>query len=245
MHGLAMYVASFLVAMGLGLGASSAAAADLVLIVDASTEMPWAQLQRNQVLAGLHWDLGQALAKQLGRDLRFLVLPRKRIARALEAGDGDLVCGLLPKWFAGPFDWSLPVLPDGELILSLASATAPKAISELRGKPLGTVSGFVYPELEQTLGEGFVREDAPNAAANLRKLNLGRMQYAVSNQLYVDYQRHQGALKVALNPDFMLASYVMPCALSRRSQIKLDALNQAITQLERSGALHQMSSAYR
>jgi polar amino acid transport system substrate-binding protein len=222
-----------------------ALAADLVMIVDASTEMPWAQLQKNQVLAGLQQDLGQALAKQLGRDLRFLVLPRKRIAKALEAGEADLVCGLLPKWFAGPFDWSLPLLPDGELILSLASAAQPKTLADLHGRPLGTVNGFVYPELEQTLGQGFVREDAPNAAANLRKLNLGRMQYAVVNQLYADYQRRQGAIKVALNPDLLLSRYVMPCALSRRSKVKLDELNQAITQLEKGGALQRMIGAYR
>lgn len=223
----------------------SATAAGLVMIVDASTEMPWAQLQKSQLVAGLQRDLGQALGQQLGRDVSFLVLPRKRIATALQAGEGDIVCGMLPQWFAGPFDWSLPLLPDGELILSLASAAPPKAIGDLHGRPLGTVSGFVYPELEQTLGQGFVREDAPNAAANLRKLNLGRMQYAVVNQLYADYQRRQGTIKTALNPDLLLAHYVMPCALSRRSEIKLDTLNRAITQLEKSGALHRMIGAYR
>ncbi len=246
MRGLAACVAElFLVAMGIGAASTNAAAADLVLIVDASTEMPWAQLQKNQVLSGIHRDLGLALSKQLGREPKFMVLPRKRIAKALEAGEGDLVCGLLPKWFAGPFDWSQPLMPDGELILSLASAAQPKTLADLRGQALGTVSGFAYPELEQTLGKGFVREDAPNAAANLRKLNLGRMQYAVSNQLYADYQRRQGVIKVALHPDFLLERYVMPCALSRRSEIKLDELNHAIDLLDKSGALQRMISSYR
>ncbi|MCV2370414.1 substrate-binding periplasmic protein [Roseateles oligotrophus] len=217
----------------------------LRVIVDTSTEMPWARLQNRQVVAGLHLDLGNALAGQLGRDARFLVLPRKRVAAALESGEGDIVCALLPQWFAGPFDWSLPVLPDGEVILSLRSAVRPRTLGDLRGLPLGTVNGFVYPDLERALGSDFVREDAPNAGANLRKLNLGRMQHAVANQLYVEYQRRQGVLTAALHPDFQLSRYVMPCALSRRSGLKLNELNRAITRLESSGALTRMLNSYR
>ncbi len=89
---------------------------------------------------------------------------------------------MLPEWFAGPFDWSQPMLPEGEVILTAARAKRPSSLADLRGLTIGTVHGFVYPELEQALGSGFVREDAPNAAANLRKLNQGRMDYAVSNQ---------------------------------------------------------------
>ncbi|WP_310388563.1 transporter substrate-binding domain-containing protein [Roseateles sp.] len=106
---------------------------------------------------------------------------RTRLA-ALERGQGDLVCAMLPEWFAGPFDWSQPMLPEGEVILTAARAKRPSSLADLRGLTIGTVHGFVYPELEQALGSGFVREDAPNAAANLRKLNQGRMDYAVSNQ---------------------------------------------------------------
>jgi polar amino acid transport system substrate-binding protein len=241
--GVAVFVAGLFFACAAQ--AASEARPALVVIVDASTEMPWAQLQNKQVAAGLHHDLGHALAMQLGRDARFLVLPRKRIAGALEQNEGDIVCAMLPKWFAGPFDWSAPLLPDSEVILSLRSAARPLNLTALRGLPIGTVNGFAYPDLEQALGSDFVREDAPNAGANLRKLNLGRMQYAVVNQRYLEYQRRQGAVKVDLHPDFLLSRYVMPCALSRRSSIKLKELDQAIFQLESSGALSRMLDAYR
>ncbi|MCV2359891.1 transporter substrate-binding domain-containing protein [Paucibacter sp. TC2R-5] len=217
----------------------------LRVIVDSSTEMPWAQLQADQVMAGLHLDLGLALAEQLGREAQFLVLPRKRIAAALTQGQGDIVCALRPQWFAGPFDWSQPLLPEAELILSAARAKRPRTLTDLSGLTIGTVNGFVYPELDQALGSGFVREDAPNAGANLRKLNQGRMDYAVSNQRYAEFQRRQGVLSLALHPDFVLSRHAGSCALSRRSEVKLEQLNQAITALEKSGALSRMAAAYR
>ncbi|MDC8770405.1 substrate-binding periplasmic protein [Roseateles albus] len=243
MRGVAVFVTGLLfIAAAQAAGSARPA---LRVIVDSSTEMPWAQLQADRVTAGLHHDLGLALAEQLGREAQFLVLPRKRMATALEQGQGDIVCALVPKWFAGPFDWSQPMLPDGVLILSAARAKRPSTVSDLRGLTIGTVNGFVYPELEQALGSGFVREDAPNAGANLRKLNQGRMDYAVSNQRYVEFQRRQGVLSLALHPDFVLSRHTNSCALSRRSEVKLEQLNQAITALEKSGALSRMADAYR
>jgi hypothetical protein len=39
---------------------------------------------------------GLALAAKLGREAHFLLLPRKRIAMALESGQADLLCLYLP-----------------------------------------------------------------------------------------------------------------------------------------------------
>ncbi|MCV2351487.1 substrate-binding periplasmic protein [Paucibacter sp. Y2R2-4] len=217
----------------------------LVFAVDASTHLPWAELQDNELRRGIHRDLGEALSAQLGLQTRFLVLPRKRIAERLEQGQADIACAYLPQWLAGPFDWSEPFLPDTELILSLRSAAMPRQLLDLAGKPIGTVNGFFYPELQKQLGAGFVREDGPTMDANLRKLEAGRMQYAVASQLFVDYQRRSGGLKLDLHPDFKVSQLAMACALSRRSELKLDRLNRAIAEFSASGAWGRLLARYR
>eukprot|EP01136_Pigoraptor_vietnamica_P037969 Opistho-1_new@106651 len=80
------------------LWAAPAWAAELVVLVDASTEMPWAEVQEESVLGGLHRDVGEALAQRLGREARFLVLPRKRLGEALQRGQGDVTCAMQPAW---------------------------------------------------------------------------------------------------------------------------------------------------
>jgi hypothetical protein len=64
------------------------AVAPLTMVVDTSAVMPEARIEGSRVLAGLHADLGAALAKQLGRPVQMRALPRKRIARATTRAPG-------------------------------------------------------------------------------------------------------------------------------------------------------------
>lgn len=225
--------------------AAPAWAAELVVLVDASTEMPWAEVQDEGVGQGLHRDLGEALAQRLGREARFLALPRKRLGEALLRGPGDLTCAMQPAWLPGDFHWSRRFLPDVELLLTLRSAPRPASVQSLSGQAIGTISGFVYPELQRQLGAGFVRDDAPNASANLRKLNIGRMQHATLNLLYVDYQRRQGLLTAPLHPYLVLSANKTQCALSRRSSLALADLDRALTGLVNDGTLDKLLGRYR
>jgi len=236
----------FLAGLGLSLILSvRAGPAALVFAVDASTELPWAELVDDQIRSGIHLELARGLADHLGRSYRVQVLPRKRIPERLESGQVDLSCAYLPQWLAGPFDWSQPFLADNELILSLRSAALPRQVQDLAGKPIGTVNGFAYPELERQLGAGFVREDAPTLSTSLRKLERGRMQYAVVNEIYVNYQRRQGLLMLDLHPDFKVSPLKLACALSRRSDLKRATLNRAIADFSASGALDRLLARYR
>ena len=219
-------------------------AADLMVLVDASTEMPWAQLQEDRIVAGIHHDLGKALALRLGRKPRFLVLPRKRIAQALESGVGDLVCATTPAWQPGPFDWSRPFLPHVELLVSLRSARRLNSVAELAGVPIGTVNGFAYPELERALGQDFVRDDAPNASANLRKLALGRIQHATISRSFLDYQLQQGLLNVQLAPHLVLRSFLTQCAVSRRASVSVAEVDQAIAAQAADGEWTRLMTRY-
>src|SRR6185503_12432594 len=110
---------------------ASARAADLVVLVDTSTEMPLAEINGGLLRGGIHFDLAQALARKLNRDLVTQVLPRKRIAMALESGQGDLLCLYLPQWLPGHYHWTKPFFPQTELLVSALTAPAPLELSDL------------------------------------------------------------------------------------------------------------------
>ena len=215
------------------------------MLVDASTEMPWSLRQGETVVGGIHRELGDLLAERLGRTAQFKALPRKRLAGALARGEGDFICVSQPAWLPGPFDWSRPVLPLVEVLVSLQSAPRPLAVTDLAGLPIGTINGFVYLDLQSALGKNFVRSDAPNAAANLRKLNLGRVQHAAFNQQFVDYQRRQGQLTAPIHPYLVLSSSQTQCALSRRSTLRLAELDQALASLVADASLRALLARYR
>lgn len=226
-------------------GGPARAAPELRVAVDTSTEMPLAEIRGERLLQGLHRDLGEALARRLAREARFLVLPRKRIAPALESGAADLLCFYRPAWLPGEFDWSRPFLPNADLLVTPRAQSRPGGLDELAGQTVGTIHGFAYPALERQLGAQFLRDDAPNALASLRKLALGRSRHAVLNQLFLDYQRSHGGLGVTLHPPLVLESYRAGCALSRRSAVTAAALDGAITGLLADGELERLLASYR
>jgi len=225
-------------------GALAARGAELRFAVDESTEMPWAQMEHDQLADGLLRDIGLALAAQLGREAVFVVLPRKRLALALIGGDADLACALTPSWLPGPFDWSAPFIDNADVVLSSASAVRPRRIEDLAGLRVGTINGFAYPELEKALGPRFLRDDAPSASNNLQKLEHGRIQHAVANQRYANYLRQRGMLTVPLHPPLVVGRQTMACAVSRQGQIKAAQVDAAVARLQAGGKLRRLLERY-
>src|SRR6476469_1274615 len=129
-----------------------AAAADLVVLVDTATEMPMARFDRYRLVDGIHRDVGLALAQHLQRTPKFMSLPRKRIVKALTDGSADILCSYVPEWLDGSFLWTQPFIPIAEVLIADRRAPRPQSVADLAGKPVGTVLGYVHPEMEEMLG---------------------------------------------------------------------------------------------
>lgn len=218
---------------------------ELVVLVDTATEMPMARVERFQLVDGMHRDVGLALAKAMGREPRFLVLPRMRIVGALEAGDADILCGYIPGWIKGGFAWSQPFLPHVEVVITNRSAERPRSIADLAGQPIGTVFGFAYPDLERALGKGFVRADGPSSDINLRKLSLGRLQHMVTIKDFVDYRLKMGDPGLSLHPQLVVNNHMTRCAVSPKGRVTLAEVDRAVAQIVREGAVAAISARYK
>lgn len=228
-----------------GLGMAAAAAPPLVLLVETNASMPRARIEDGRVVEGLHPDLGAALARRLGLELTLRAVSRKRIAQALARGEGDLVCDYRSDWLPGPFRWSQPFLPDQGLLVTSASAPAPAGLAAVAGQPVGTVLGYLYPEVSQALQAGFVRDDAPDPEINLRKLEIGRVQHVLTGRRLLDYQRRVGRFRLALHPPLVVSEVLAQCAVGPGSPVTLAALNSAINGLVAEGELTRLMDKYR
>jgi ABC-type amino acid transport substrate-binding protein len=234
-----------LIAAVIGAASGCTPAAPLVLLVETSALMPQARIEAGRVVEGLHADLGAALARRLGRELALRPVPRKRLAQALERGEGDLLCDYQSDWLPGPFAWSRPFIPDQALLVTAAGAPAPAGLAGLAGQPVGTVLGYVYPEVADILRTGFIRDDAPDAVANLRKLAIGRIQHALTGRRVLEYQQHIGGFRLALQAPLVVSEVLAQCALAPHASVSLPALNAAINGLVAEGELTRILGKYR
>jgi ABC-type amino acid transport substrate-binding protein len=224
-------------------GWQAAAAPPLVVLVDTGTEMPMAGFRDGRLAEGIHKDLGTALAARLGREAGFLLLPRKRIAMALEAGQADVLCLYLPPWLPGNFQWTRGFFPVSEVVVTDTSVAQPHNLRDLNGKPVATVLGYYYPELEKAMGNGFIRDDGHSSSGNLRKMAAGRLHHAITQQSTLDYYLKVGE-KLSLYPPLVVKHYKAQCAVSPQGSVNVNEVNKAIEQIVKDGSVSKIISNY-
>lgn len=232
------------VLIGAAAHAGSAAALPLRVLVDTGTEMPMADIRNGVMVGGMHHDVGAALAHRMDRRAVYVALPRKRIALALERGQGDVLCMYVPEWLPGRFQWSQAFFPSEEVVVSRRGVPAPRSLADLAGRQIGTVLGYAYPELEHVLGGNFVRTDGPSSHSNLRKLALGRIDHAVTMSFFLDYRRKQGD-QLDLHAPLPLKHYRTQCAVSEHGHVSVDEVNRAVAQMLRDGSLNKILARYK
>lgn len=215
----------------------------LIVLVDTGTEMPMAAFRDGQLVDGMHKDLGQALAAKLGREARFLLLPRKRIAMALESGQADVICLYLPPWLPGKFAWSQGFFPVSEVVVSDTSVPQPHNLADLKGQPIATVLGYYYPELDKALAADFVRDDGHSSSGNLRKMAAGRLHHAITQKNTLDYYIKVGE-KLSLHPPLVVKNYKSQCAVSQKGNVSVSEVNKAIGQMVKDGSVSKIISNY-
>lgn len=219
------------------------AASDFVFVAATNNNMPMAKFDGRRLNGGIIKDLGDAIAARLHRQARYLDTPGSRVWDVLAKGQADGVCYVLPEWAEGSFNWSRPVLPDALAIIAHPSAPVLRKLKDLSGKPLGTVFGYHYPDVEQ-LGKQFVRDDSPTMEHNLNRIASGQRQYALAELTTLAY-RLRSDPSVKLRADMVFTAFKAQCAFSKRSAVPFASVDQAINGLQADGSIEQILARYR
>ena len=188
-------------------------------------------------------DLGDAIAANLHRKAVFIIVPRKRLDMDLEKGTVDGVCYYRPEWVEAKLNWSQPFIPNVILLVGREGAPAPDKLEYVAGKVLGTVLGYKYPELDALHGD-YRRDDAPNMASNIKKLENGRFEYAIIDQLSLDFHRkvEQNIGAISILP---ITTINASCGFSPVSKIPFGEINSAIIKMVKQGTVDKILAKYR
>lgn len=236
-------ILAFLLALAL-CPAVFAAEPEIVFLAPTSSAMPMARFSDGRLEGGIIRDLGDAIAQRLGRQARYLVLPGKRVEAALQGGQADGVCNVLPGWITGELSWTRPLIPNAGVVVSHRDAPVIRNLGELAGQRVGTVLGYKYPALEPMLGKIFLRDDAVTMEHAFLKLEAGRNKHAFAERLELDYETRVNKV-MALREDLVFESYKTACAFSRNSKVPFADIEQAIAALVGSGAVDAILARYR
>lgn len=213
-------------------------------------ESPYAYVEDGQLIGGLALELGDQLAQQLDRQATYRYIPRNRLAAELKSGGIDAYCLAAPEFYRdfSTAQFTRPVFVDNDIIVLRAGFAGPATIEGLRGALVGTVLGYHYPDVvEQLFMQGqTVREDARNAAANIRKLTSGRLDAIILPALAWSHAvAAEPTLAKAARPDSIaLDSRSRSCLVSPAGNVSVAAVDQAIAALQESRWLQGLTKRY-
>lgn len=206
--------------------------------------MPFGGFENDKLTTGIVKDLSDTLAERIGRRAEYLSVPPRRVAQVLAAGEADGVCYVAQDWIDGKFHWSPPVLEHIGVVAARPQAPPLLSLDDLAGVPVGTVHAYRYPELEEVLGKRFIRDDAPSMLINLRKLAAKRTNYALTEQITLEFhnkQHPQDGLRAALPT----MRYRTHCAFTLAHKLPLEQLDQAAREMVRDGSVERILARYR
>jgi len=225
------------------------AAEPLRILAQTAYSMPLARFESGQLQRGLIKDLGEAIAREVGREPRFVPMPRNRVATALVGGEADIVCDTRPEWLgsdAEHFEWSEPVWSNPQHVVSAGHRPALRRWEDLDGKVLLLVLGYRYPAPRE-LAEGLesrriTRADSINQEALLRKLELGRGDYGIVGDFPLNWylKTRPGS---RFNKGLAVVDLPTRCAIARNAHAP--ALLAAIKRLADSGAIARLTAPYK
>lgn len=217
---------------------------ELVMAIPLDQVMPLAEFKGKQVTGGIMKDISEALVARLGRKARLLTMPGDKVGQALQRGEADGTCRVLPTWIDGDFHWTAGFIPDGEMVAARIDAPPITSINSLRDVPVGTVATFRYPRIAQVLGSHFRREEAPSLELNIQKLAAGKLQYVLVGQYELLYHQHTNR-EPKLRSDLKFAAYNTHCAFARSAPVTPVDIDSAVNAMISDGTVEKILARYR
>ena len=215
--------------------------------VSESWAMPMIHIEHGQATGGVLYDLQQRLAEKVGRRAEMLVRPRLRIQQMLERGEIDVRCYVNPAWLSEShhqYIWSVPFMVQRDLLVSRRKQQV--QVSRMQGETIGTVLGFTYPGLDPLFASGQLqRDDARTQELALAKLQARRYDYAISNELTLQWFNRQQPAGDKLQPLQEVAADLVACIVRDEPDVPTMALLRALVQMKQAGEFEQILARYR
>jgi polar amino acid transport system substrate-binding protein len=209
--------------------------------------MPIAEFVNGRPVTGILIDLQRRLAQKVGRQAEFVVLPRLRVQRALDAGEIDVRCYVSPNWLNNDhynYIWSLPFMTQRDVLVSTQAGHSQPA--QLRHELIGTVHGYSYPELEPLLGSlQLHRDDARTQHQVLLKLSAQRYNFAVTNDLSLHWYNRSLPPEQRLHIHSELASDPVACIVRNDAHLPTMRILRAMVQMKEDGEFDRILARYR
>ncbi|WP_010490286.1 substrate-binding periplasmic protein [Pseudomonas sp. S9] len=208
--------------------------------------MPLVDLDNGQATRGFVFDLENRLADRVNRQARFIVVPRLRVSQSLLTGRVDVHCFVSKDWMQGNtagYVWSEPFMEQPDVLIARATQSCKQPPP---GTLIGAVHGYEYSALESDFANGrLVRDDARTQDQVFNKLAVKRYDYALSNEISVDWYNKDKGPEAQLQKLKQVGQSQLGCMVRNSPEIPTQEILATIARMNASDEIDQLLQAYR
>lgn len=199
--------------------------------------------------SGIYQDIFDELAKITGDRFDIEYYPYPRIGLLFNEGKLDIEPGVYPGWVQNQATPGLFSAPFGQvvdvLVFAPDKAFPVQQPEDLRGKSVGMVRGYAYPELTPLIASGQLdRRNGLNEQQLLSMLAKSRFDQIIVNKAIAQYHRLKSQEYRLLEIGDVISSYDVSMRVHPRHEAWLEKLDAAIIQLKQQGTIEQIYARY-
>ncbi|HUE93101.1 transporter substrate-binding domain-containing protein [Pseudomonas sp.] len=199
--------------------------------------------------SGIYQDIFDELGKLTGDTFNVEYYPYPRIGLLFNGGQLDIEPGVYPGWVhhqPTPGMFSIPFGKVVDVMMFAPGKAFPVARPEdLRGKSVGLVRGYSYPDLRTLIEAGQLdRRNALNEAQLLEMLAKSRFDQIVVNKAIAQYSLAKIPEYHHLEIGDVMSSFDVSMRVHPRHKAWLDELDAAILTLKRRGVIGRIYAKY-
>ena len=202
-----------------------------------------------QDTGGIYQDVFDEISKLTGDTFSVRYYPYPRLGMLFNQGAVDIEPGVYPGWVQTqslPGVFSVPFGKiDDVLVFASGKAFPVNTPDDLRGRTVGMVRGYAYPDLKPLVSSGQLdRRNALNETQLLKMLTAGRFDQIIINKAVVQFNVFKDDQYAQLEVGDVLNSYDVSMRVNPKHAAWLPVLNDAILTLKKTGVLQQIYAKF-
>lgn len=198
---------------------------------------------------GIYQEIFDELGRLTGDRFDVQYYPYPRIGLLFNSGQLDIEPGVYPGWVRNQPTPGLFSVPFGQVIdvmvFAPGKAFPVKRPEDLRGKSVGLVRGYAYPDLVPLIEAGQIdRRNGLNEAQLLEMLAKSRFDQVVVNKAIVQYSMIKVPEYRYLEIGDAMSTFDVSMRVHPKHEAWLDTLDAAILQLKQQGVIKKIYGKY-
>jgi len=215
-----------------------------------SASEPYVYIDKRQLTGGVLKELVDALSKQSGITMQYILVPKRNQEQEMSEGNIDGSCLISPNDLlnASSFQWSSVLYEEEDvLIVRKEDVNNINNITSLYGHKVGTIQAHSYPHLDPYFKNNSIqRVENKKLANNINQLRFGVVDAVVDTKLAVGHciQKKNMQDKLVVS-NKVIDKQELHCVFRKDMRVSLDKINSALSILKEKGVIEKILQKYR